>query len=153
MKDYDENENYINFSYELINKMIFVTFLHFQYLSKNMNFLIKKFNINAKNYHHIIDKIIVREENIKNWNPKDNINLCNNGRFIIIIIGNEISRLQFISHEYNINKITDILSENNNNILNEDIVQLLFLKNFKKPEPSIGVEPITFGLQDRCSAN
>lgn len=56
-KSDNQNISFSNFDLELINKMIFVTFIHLQYLSKNINNLIKKIDIDIINHHHVIDKI------------------------------------------------------------------------------------------------
>lgn len=56
----NHNVVFSNYNYELINKMIFVTFIHIQYISKKLNFLIKNLNIDTKKYYHMIDKINIQ---------------------------------------------------------------------------------------------
>lgn len=153
-----------NYDYELINKMIFVTFIHLQHISKNINILIKKFSVDTKNYYHIIDKINIQgiynintkckynschlnnekisifssvnscENDGKNKSHNDTEKCCNNldkfkagNHFITITIGNVISKIEFISHGFENDKILETLIENKINI--ENIIKLLDMNN------------------------
>ena len=149
MEELKLNENdqeiiFSDFDYELINKMIYITFLHFEHLSNNMNNLIKKFCVNSKNNHHVTNKtntknshknhLIQQDKKIANFLfypvdvQKENIRGKKSDENVIIIkIGSEISQIQFISCHYDFEKIIDTLSKNKINI--ENITKLLNMNN------------------------
>lgn len=156
----NHNVVFSNYEYELINKMIFVTFIHIQYISKKLNFLIKNLNIDTQKYYHMIDKINI--QGIYNISTKCNYHSCHlnnnnktscvvspvgsyenekkrgdnsqeelftkiNNNFITIAIGNDTSKIEFINHSSNIEKVIETLLENKLNI--ENTIRLLNMNN------------------------
>lgn len=137
--EFQSNENNVlisNSDYELINKMIYVTFIHLQYLSKNINNIIKKIDIDVLNHSYMMDKINIYNSKKYHNEPSllfcpvdinENKNIKNNDKFIKVIIGNEISRIQFISCNCDIEKAIEILSQNKDNM--DNIIKLLNMNN------------------------